>query len=127
MDMIKLLLVLLGGALGTGCRYSLSNLVYSVIEKPTFPYANLIINVSGSFIIGFLAELFEERLLVSPTLRAALFTGVLGGYTTFSSFSFETFSLLRDGEAWLALLNAVGSVVLGLIAVWLGLRIAQLI
>ena len=126
-DGVKVLLVLLGGAVGTGCRYGLSTLVYSLIEQPTFPYANLIINVSGSFIIGLLAELFEARLLVSPTLRVALLTGVLGGYTTFSSFSFETFSLLRDGEMWLGLLNAIGSVILGLIAVWIGVRIAQFI
>jgi len=126
MDVAKVLLVLLGGALGTGCRYWLSTFVYSVIEKPSFPYANLIINVSGSFIIGVLAELFETRLLVSPTVRAALLTGVLGGYTTFSSFSFETFSLMRSGEMWLALVNAFGSVLLGLVAVWIGVRLAQL-
>lgn len=125
MDVTKVLLVLLGGAVGTGCRYWLSTFVYSIIEKPTFPYANFIINVSGSFIIGVLAELFEARVLVSPTTRAALLTGVLGGYTTFSSFSFETFSLLRDGEMWLAIVNALGSVMLGLVAVWIGVRLAQ--
>jgi CrcB protein len=126
MDVTKILLVLLGGALGTGCRYWLSTFVYAVLEKPTFPYANFIINVSGSFIIGILAELFEARVLVSPTARAVLLTGVLGGYTTFSSFSLETFSLLRDGEIWLALVNAFGSVLLGLVAIWMGARLAQL-
>jgi CrcB protein len=126
MDVTKILLVLLGGALGTGCRYWLSTFVYSVIEKPSFPYANFIINVSGSFIIGILAELFDARVLISPTVRAALLTGVLGGYTTFSSFSLETFALLRDGEMWLALVNALGSVLLGLMAVWMGVRLVQL-
>jgi CrcB protein len=126
MGVTKVLLVLLGGAVGTGCRYWLSTFVYSVVEKPSFPYANFIINVSGSFIIGILAELFEARVLVSPTMRAALLTGVLGGYTTFSSLSLETFSLLRDGEIWLALVNALGSVSLGLVAVWMGARLAQL-
>jgi CrcB protein len=126
MDFVRILLVLLGGAFGTGCRYGLSTFVYSVMKKPTFPYANFIINVSGSFIIGLLAELFQARLIVSPTVRAALLTGVLGGYTTFSSFSLETFSLMRDGEIWLALVNVLGSVLLGLIAVWLGVRLAQL-
>jgi CrcB protein len=126
MDIIKVLLVLLGGAVGTGCRYGLSTFVYSVIEKPSFPYANFLINVSGSFVIGILAELFEARVLVSPTVRVALLTGVLGGYTTFSSFSFETFALLRDGQMWLALVNALGSVLLGLVAVWMGVRLAQL-
>jgi CrcB protein len=82
--------------------------------------------VSGSFIIGILAELFEARVLISPTVRAALLTGVLGGYTTFSSFSLEMFALLRDGEMWLALVNALGSVLLGLVAVWMGVRLVQL-
>ena len=123
--MIKTIAVLLGGAIGTGCRYWLSTFVYSIIVEPTFPYANLIINVSGSFIIGILAGLFERRLLVSPTLRVALLTGVLGGYTTFSSFSFETYNLLRDRELGLALLNAAGSVLLGLVAVWVGMRLAN--
>jgi CrcB protein len=123
--MLKIILVLLAGAVGTGFRYGLSSLIYSRIERPTFPYANLIINVSGSFVIGFLAELFDERVLVSPTTRAALLTGLLGGYTTFSSFSYETFSLIRDGEWFRAALNSVGSVLLGLIAVWFGVRLAQ--
>lgn len=123
--MLKIILVLFGGAIGTGFRYGLSSLVYSRIENPTFPYANLIINVSGSFAIGVLAELFNDRVLVSPAIRAALLTGLLGGYTTFSSFSYETFSLIRDGEWFRAALNAVGSVLLGLIAVWLGVRLAQ--
>ena len=123
--MIKIIAVLLGGAVGTGFRYGLSTFIYSRIEQPSFPYANFIINVSGSFVIGLLAELFDTRLLVSPAMRVALLTGVLGGYTTFSSFSFETFSLVRDGEMWLAALNAVGSVALGLVAVWLGVRLAQ--
>ena len=65
------------------------------------------------------------RSLVSPTVRVAVLTGVLGGYTTFSSFSLETLALLRDGEVWLAGLNAVGSVLLGLAAVWAGVRLAQ--
>lgn len=127
MEMQKFLWVLLGGAFGTGCRYSLSNLSYYLDRQPTFPYATFIINITGSFIIGLLAELFETRvLIVSPTVRVALLTGVLGGYTTFSSFSFETLSLLRNGEWLLAAFNALGSVALGLIAVWAGVRLAQL-
>lgn len=123
--MLKIILVLLGGAIGTGCRYGLSSLIFSRIERPTFPYANLIINISGSFAIGLLAELFDGRALVSPTTRAALLTGILGGYTTFSSFSYETFLLIRDGEWFRATLNSMGSVLLGLVAVWLGVRLAQ--
>lgn len=124
--MAKIVLVLLGGAFGTGLRYFLSIFIYSRVKEPTFPYANLVINVSGSFLIGILAELFEARVLVSPVTRVALLTGVLGGYTTFSSFAFETVSLLRDGELWLAALNVSLSILLGLAAVWLGMRLAQL-
>ncbi len=125
--MAKWIWVLIGGALGTGCRYGLSSFIYSLIIKPTFPYANLIINVSGSFVIGLLAELFDRKILVSPVVRVALLTGVLGGYTTFSSFSLETLSLLRDGEWLLAFVNVAGSVMLGLFAVWMGVRLAQLL
>ena len=124
--MAKIVLVLLGGAFGTGLRYFLSIFIYSSVKEPTFPYANLVINISGSFLIGVLAELFDSRILVAPVMRVALLTGVLGGYTTFSSFAFETVSLLRDGEFWLATLNVSLSVVLGLAAVWLGMRLAQL-
>lgn len=123
--MTKYLAVLLGGAAGTGFRYFLSAFIYSALKQPTFPYANLIINVSGSFLIGLLAELSETRMLISPTTRVALLTGVLGGYTTFSSFSLETYALMRGGEWWLAILNAAGSVLLGLAAVWLGVLLAQ--
>jgi fluoride exporter len=125
--LVKYLAVLAGGAFGTGLRYLLSTLIYSGIRQPTFPYANLVIKISGSFMIGLLAELFEARILVSPTIRVAVLTGILGGYTTFSSFSFETYELLRDGELWRGALNASASVLLGLAAVLAGVRIAQLL
>ena len=123
--MNKYIAVLVGSAIGGLCRYALSNFVYYIIKQPTFPYANLIINVSGSFLLGLLAELFDTRVLVSPVLRVALLTGVLGGYTTFSSFSFESYTLLRDGELLRGIANAAGSVLLGLAAVFVGVRIAQ--
>jgi CrcB protein len=123
--MTNYLAVLVGGAFGSGLRYFLSTVIYSMIKEPTFPYANLVINVSGSFAIGVLTELFAGQVLVSPMVRVAVLTGILGGYTTFSSFSYETYSLLRDGEMVRAMLNAVGSVLLGLIAVWLGVRVTQ--
>lgn len=125
--MVRYLAVLVCGAVGTGLRYSLSTLIYSVVREPRFPYANLVINVSGCFLIGLLAELFEARVLVSPTIRVAALTGLLGGFTTFSSFSFETYALLRDGEVWRGILNASVSVLLGLAAVWLGIRLAQVV
>jgi fluoride exporter len=125
--MLKIIIVLLAGAIGTGCRYGLSSMIYSLIERPRFPYANLVINISGSFAIGLLAELFDGGVTVSPTTRAAMLTGFLGGYTTFSSFSYETFLLIQKGEWFRATLNSAGSVLLGLLAVWLGVRLAQIL
>ncbi len=118
---------MLGGALGTGLRYSLSTFVYSIASRPKFPFATFIVNLSGSFLIGALAEMFESRFLVSETTRAAAMVGILGGYTTFSSLSFEAFSLLREGELWLAALYVCASTLLGLAAVWGGVRFAQAI
>jgi CrcB protein len=98
-----------------------------VARQPLFPYGNFVINVTGCFFIGLLAELLETRFLVSPAIRVALLTGVLGGFTTFSSFAYETLALLRDGEFQVALLYVGGSVLLGLLAAWAGMRLAQLV
>ena len=124
--MQKTFFVLLGGALGTGFRYGLSTLINSAIKQPEFPYGTFIINVTGSFVIGILASLFDARPSVSGVMRAALMTGVLGGYTTFSSFSLETYTLMRDGRLEAAILYASLSVLLGLAAVWSGMRFAQI-
>ena len=124
--MNKLLLVLLGGAIGTGFRFGVNYLVAVVLrEPPKFPYATFFINLTGSLLIGFLAEWFDTRAMVSPELRAMLLVGVLGGYTTFSSFSLETLNLIRDSKPGAALLYSTGSVVLGLAAVWLGVQLAR--
>lgn len=115
------LLIALGGALGSVARFALSGVVAQHIGE-TFPWGTLIVNVSGSFVIGFFATLTEPegRLLVGPEGRQFFMTGVLGGFTTFSSFSLQTLSLARDGDWLRAGGNAVGSLVLCLLAVWLG-------
>lgn len=129
--MMKLMLVLLGGALGTSLRFGAANLVaYAAGQITKYPYATFFVNITGSLLIGFLAELFDARqslMTVSPELRAALLVGVLGGYTTFSSLSFETFALIRDGRLGAAMAYSLGSLALGLAATWLGVRMAQLI
>jgi len=89
-----------------------------------FPVGTLIINVSGSFLIGFLMTLLTERLQPHPNWRFLLVVGFLGGYTTFSSFEWETLSLVKDGGRWLGMFNMVGSVMFGYAAVWLGSIIA---
>lgn len=126
--MTKLVLVLLGGAIGTGFRFGIVNLVaYLLRQPPKYPYATFFINITGSLLIGFLAELFDARMQVSPELRAMLLVGVLGGYTTFSSFSLETFTLIRDNQPGAAFLYSIGSVILGLAATWAGVQLARMV
>jgi CrcB protein len=115
------LAVAAGGALGTAARYFVSGIVANAFGQ-TFPWGTLIINVTGSFVIGFFAVLTgpDGRLLVSGTTRQFVMVGLCGGYTTFSSFSFQTLNLINDGE-WLAAGgNIAGSVILCLFFVWLG-------
>jgi CrcB protein len=85
-----------------------------------FALGTFLINISGSFFIGLLMTLLTERLQPHPNWRLFLVVGVLGGYTTFSSFEYETLQAVRDGEHWMSLLYVAGSVLLGYVAVWLG-------
>ena len=111
----------LGSALGGMARYGCSGLAARYIGA-AFPWGTLIVNVSGSLVIGFLAALAvaDGRLLISPDARAFLMIGLCGGFTTFSAFSIESLDLVRDGDWLSAGANVVLSVVLCLLAVWLG-------
>ena len=113
--------VMLGSALGGGARYFVSGLAAQHIGQ-TFPIGTLIVNVTGSFVIGFFATLTgpDGRVFVGTDARQFVMTGLCGGYTTFSSFSLQTLNLARDGQTLLAGLNIALSVVLCLLAVWLG-------
>jgi CrcB protein len=113
--------VAIGGALGSVARYGCSGLV-ARFAGVTFPWGTLLVNVSGSFVIGVLAALVavDGRPLVAGDARAFLMVGVLGGFTTFSSFSFDTLNLARSGAWGAAGANVVGSVVLCLLAVSVG-------
>ena len=119
--MVLYLLVALGGALGSVARFFLSGVVASHFGT-TFPWGTFIINVTGSFVIGFYATLTapDGRVFASGNARQFFMTGVCGGYTTFSSFSLQTRNLTRDGEWLQAGANTIGSVVACLVAVWLG-------
>jgi CrcB protein len=112
---------MLGSALGGVLRYWLSGFVAQNIGQ-TFPLGTLVVNVTGSFVIGFFATLTgpDGRVFIGTDARQFVMTGICGGYTTFSSFSLQTLNLARDGEMALAGLNVVLSVVLCLVAVWLG-------
>jgi CrcB protein len=119
--MLDYILVMIGGALGTGARFWISGLV-AERGGEFFPLGTLVVNISGSFAIGFLAAFTdpEGSFLVSPRLRQFLMIGVCGGYTTFSSFSLQTLDLIRDGDWFKAGLNTLLSFACCLIAVWLG-------
>jgi len=122
----RTLVVGMGGFLGASARYLLGGAIYRWLPA-TFPWATFAINVTGCFGIGLLAVLAEERVVLGPTGRLFLMVGVLGGYTTFSTFGYETIALLRDGSTGAALLNAVGQVALGLLAVWAGAAAARML
>ena len=116
--------VLLGGGIGAALRYIVASYVTRLHSGP-FPLGTFLINVTGSFTIGLLMTFFLYRSDLNPAWRLFLVTGVLGGYTTFSSFEWETLSLVRDSGWWLGMINVVGSVGLGYCAVWVGSALAR--
>jgi CrcB protein len=124
--MKPLLLVALGGALGSAARYKLSGYLLHHTLDWRFPAGTFAVNVLGCLVAGILAGLAEKHDLLSPDTRLLLFTGVLGGFTTFSAFGLETMFLLRRGEVLVAGANVALSVVAGLLALWLGLGLASL-
>jgi fluoride exporter len=123
--MVAYIWVALGGALGTTARYWLSGVVARSFGE-TFPWGTLVINVTGSFVIGFFAALTgpNGRLFVGSTARQFVMIGMCGGYTTFSSFSLQTLNLMNDGEWFRAGANIGMSVTLCMIAVWAGVILA---
>ena len=117
--MQKTIFIAFAGLVGTLVRYWLSTFVARRYGE-TFPWGTLAVNLIGSFLAGAIYHLAEERLLLSPTLRTIIFIGLLGGFTTFSSYGLQTFTLLREGQIGLATLNVAVSNVLGLLLVWAG-------
>jgi CrcB protein len=124
---LNILFIGLGGALGSIARYLVSTWVQTAAKSISFPFGTLTVNLIGCFVIGFLAQLAEARGIFTSESRAFVFIGILGGFTTFSSFGNETLNLARSGELWNALANIGLNVVIGLLAVWLGRTAAYLI
>jgi fluoride exporter len=120
----QLLAIAGGGALGAVLRFGMSSTIYRVLGRD-FPYGTLAVNVLGSLLMGFLFVVLVERLAVSAEWRAALLIGLLGAFTTFSTFSFETLALFENGELLKAIANIVLSVFLCLAATWLGLSLGR--
>jgi CrcB protein len=117
--MFRTLFVGIAGLAGTLLRYWLSGFVARRYGE-TFPVGTMVVNVLGCLLAGAIFNLTEERFLINPTLRTVILIGFLGGFTTFSSYGLQTFTLLRDGEFGLAILNVAVSNVLGLLMVWVG-------
>ena len=113
-----------GGATGSLLRFWLSSWVHGFAGR-SFPYGTLAVNVLGCFLVGFLFVLFVDRLSDNPVLRAGIFIGVLGGFTTFSTFSIETFNLIEQGAWARAAANMTGSLVLCVGATWIGVLVGR--
>jgi fluoride exporter len=122
--MFDVLLVGAGGFLGAITRYSLGGWIAGK-TGPAFPYETLIINATGCFAIGLFMTMAVDVFAWPPAFRLFIAVGFLGGYTTFSTFGYESIKLIESGNIWPAIANAVGSVVIGLFAVWLGIVVGR--
>jgi len=118
------LIVAIGGALGSAFRYLFGTWVQALSSSIDFPYGTLAVNLLGCFVIGFLAQLAEARGAFNSEARLFVFIGILGGFTTFSSFANDSVNMLREGDPLNALANVGANVILGLILVWLGRTVA---
>jgi fluoride exporter len=123
---MRVLLVAAGGAAGSVARYLLDGVVYSFLP-PTFPYGTFVVNMTGCLLFGLLIGVAEDRLAVGTSARTFILIGILGGFTTFSSFTFETVQLLRDGQWLRGTVNVVGQVFGGLVMLWLGITIPRMV
>lgn len=122
--MMQLLAIAGGGAIGALIRFYASTGVHHLMGRD-FPYGTLFVNVAGSLLMGFLYILFLERVAVSPAVRAGVLVGILGAFTTFSTFSVETLALIESGDTGRAMMNIVLSVVLCLAMAWVGMLAAR--
>jgi fluoride exporter len=119
----RILLIALGGAVGSVLRYAAGGTVHRFAGS-TFPWGTLAVNATGSFAIGFLWAFFD-RVSGSTLARSFMFIGILGGYTTFSSYTLETFNLLRDGEIKLGLINMFAANIAGIVFVFAGFHLCE--
>ena len=122
--MSKIIFIGLAGLVGTLGRYWLSGLIARQYGE-TFPWGTLVVNAIGCFFAGAIFCLTEERFLISPMVRTIVLIGLLGGFTTFSSYGLQTFTLLREGELGLAMVNVTVSNLLGLLLVWIGYTLVK--
>ena len=124
---LNLVYVGLGGFIGSIGRYLASGAVHQIFPSIYFPIGTAVVNILGCFLIGILTGLAELRNLFSPEMRTFLLFGLLGGFTTFSTFGHETVALMRDGEFLPAVGNVLIQVIIGLSGVWLGFNVSRYI
>ena len=118
--MLKVLLVGVGGFFGSISRYLVGGFVHKILDQPFFPYGTMAVNILGCFIIGLLNGVAETRQVFSPEFRTLVFIGFLGGFTTFSTFGYESFNFVRDGQFGSTIANVGIHIVFGLAAVFVG-------
>jgi CrcB protein len=125
--LLNIIYVGVGGFFGSIGRYLLAGAVYQIFPNLNFPIGTTVVNILGCLLIGFITGLVEVRNLLGPEMRLFILIGLLGGFTTFSTFGFETFALLRDGAFVTALANVLLQVIVGLSAVWIGFNVIRYI
>lgn len=121
---MRILLIAIFGAVGTLARYGLQGLI-QIRTASTFPYGTLVVNLTGCFFLGLIGQFTMNRLVISPDWRVAIAVGFFGGYTTFSSFGWETAKMLEDGEWLRASVYVSASVAAGLFLSFAGIRLAN--
>jgi len=121
---MQLIVIGVGGAIGALARYLLGGAVHRGMPG-FFPYGTFVVNLLGCVVFGAIAGLAESRFVIGPIVRAFLLIGVLGGFTTFSSFTYETFELVRSGQLGAAAINVAGQVGLGFLGLWAGFGLAR--
>ena len=121
----QVLLVGIGGFVGSVSRFMVTGWVQRLVPWTTLPIGTLVVNVVGCFAIGVVSGLVDLRQALGPAHRVFLMVGILGGFTTFSTFSFETLELVREGAVWRAGINVVLQLVLGLVAAWVGFGLVR--
>jgi CrcB protein len=124
--LLKYLFVGIGGFVGSVARFWVGSYIGGKMEA-RFPYGTFVVNISGSFLIGLILTLMAEKTDWNPDLRYLIPIGLIGGYTTFSAFEYETFRLFQDGQLLTAALNVTLSVVIGFAGVWAGAVAAKII
>ena len=122
---MKIFLIVVSGGVGALARYGLSGLVHRITDV-SYPIGTFVVNVVGCFLFGLIWALAEDRLLLGGDARAIILVGFMGSFTTFSTFIFESNELLRDSQFFLAGVNLVGQVALGIVALYLGFFVAKL-